>query len=670
MNTLAPERPKAEARLRGQDRDFALSAFQSMSFIRAFEKKAWDMSISQPPAIVGSVHLCAGQEAIPVGACTALGPEDRVIATYRGHGWALAMGLDPQAVMDEICHRETGLNGGRAGSPYMMAPEQRFIGENSIVGAGVPIGNGVAMALQRAGQGGAVVVSFGEGAMNQGALHEGFVFAAARNLPIVFVCENNSWSELTPTSRIVKIDRMAKRAAGYGFPGATIDGCDPIAVRDTMAVALQRARAGEGPSLIECNTVRLWGHYNRDVEHYRPKDDRANAEAREPIARMRRRIVEAEFVADSELQTTADRTQSEIDDIGAKAAAARHPDPATASLHVTAEPVKSNAATWSNAPFGEITYQQAVNEALRIELTERLEVVVFGEDVGHAGGIFGCTRNLQREFGEARVFDTPIAEASILGAAVGAAMSGMKPVAEIMWMDFLMVAMDQLVNQAANVRYVSRGTSTVPMVMRVQQGATPGSCSQHSQSLEAMLAHIPGLKVGLPSTPQDAYDMLRAAIDDPDPCIIIEARSLYQTKAPVDGARTAVGSARQRRDGSDIALISWGTMANTAEQAAALLGKDGIKASVLDLRWLSPLDEKALETAVRKAGGKALVVHEANQTGGFGAEIVSRLLDLGFTKVRRLGAPDIRVPAAPALQAVLIPSAGLIAKTAKTLIAK
>lgn len=670
MNSLTSDRPKSEQKLRGQDRDFALSAFRSMSFIRAFEKKAWDMSIAQPPIVVGSVHLCAGQEAIPVGACAALGPEDRVIATYRGHGWALALGLDPQAVMDEICHRETGLNGGRAGSPYMMAPDQRFIGENSIVGAGVPIANGVAMASQMAKNNGVVVVSFGEGAMNQGALHEGFVFAAARNLPVVFVCENNSWSELTPTSRIVKIDRMAKRAAGYGFPGATIDGCDPVAVRDTLAIAIQRARSGEGPSLIECSTVRLWGHYNRDVEHYRPKEDRSLAEQREPIARLSRRLVDAGLASENELLTIADETVANVEQIGKNSAAAPHPDPSSAALHVIAPSVADASRKWPNAPEGtEITYQQAVNEALRAELTARPEVVVFGEDVGHAGGIFGCSRNLQREFGEERVFDTPIAEASILGAAVGASMSGLKPVAEIMWMDFLMVAMDQLVNQAANIRYVSQGTATAPMVMRVQQGATPGSCSQHSQSLEALLAHIPGLKVGLPSTPQDAYDMLRAAIDDPDPCIIIEARSLYQTKGAVDGSRTAVGSARTRRAGSDIALISWGTMANTAELAAASLQKDGIDAAVLDLRWLAPLDDKTLLETVRRAGGKALVVHEANQTGGFGAEIVSRLLESGFTRVRRLGAPDIRVPAAPALQAALLPSADQIATIAKAIVA-
>lgn len=671
MSTATAAKPKADKRLGPQDRDFALSAFRDLSFIRAFEQKAWDLSVEQPPAVVGSVHLCAGQEAIPVGACSVLGAHDRVIATYRGHGWALALGLDPQAVMDEICHRESGLNGGRAGSPYMMAPEQRFIGENSIVGAGAPIANGVAMALQASGDGGVVVVSFGEGAMNQGALHEGLVFAASRNLPVVFVCENNGWSELTPTARIVKIDRMSKRAAGYGMPGATIDGCDPLAVRDTMAIAVARARNGEGPSFIECNTVRLWGHYNRDVEHYRPREDRISAEAREPIARLRGRLLDAGMASEQELQATTDAVLAEVDHIGRKATAAPHPDPATAALHVVSAPEATTPSAWDNAPEAkEMTYQQAVNEALRAELAARPATRVFGEDVGHAGGIFGCTRNLQREFGENRVFDTPIAEASILGAAVGAAMSGLRPVAEIMWMDFLMVAMDQLVNQAANVRYVSRGAASAPMVVRVQQGATPGSCSQHSQSLEALLAHIPGLKVGLPSTPQDAYDMLRAAIADPDPCVIIEARSLYQTKGVVDGFRTSVGASRSRRDGADLVLISWGPMANTAELAAARLAETGVEAAVLDLRWLSPLDETALIRVTQAAGGRALILHEANRTGGFGAEIMSRLIERGFSRIARIGAPDIRVPAAPVLQATLLPSVDTIVAAARALVAR
>jgi 2-oxoisovalerate dehydrogenase E1 component len=637
------------------DAPFALSALRRMMFVRAFEQACWDLSIANPPVIAGSVHLCAGQEAIPVGACAALTDADRIIATYRGHGWALESGLDAEAVLAEICHRESGVNGGRAGSALITGAGQRFIGENSIVGAGAPIADGVALALQYAGTKGVVIVSFGDGAMNQGALHEALVFAVARQLPVVFVCENNGWSELTLTSRIVPFARLSRRGNGYGMPSATIDGCDPLAVRATIGMAADRARRGEGPSLIECNTVRLWGHYNRDIEHYRPKEDRAAAEARDPISLLHQRIQRDSLLDPDTFSVMQASVADEIKAMVDRVLAENEPDPASARDHVTAD-VNSASSVVITGEAAEWTYQQAVNEALRAELQSRPEVIVFGEDVGHAGGIFGCTRNLQREFGEARVFDTPIAEAAILGTAVGASLGGMRPVAEIMWMDFMLVALDQLINQAANVRYVTRGKASAPLVVRVQQGATPGSCPQHSQSLEAFLAHVPGLKVGLPSTPQDAYDMLRAAIADPDPCIVIESRALYQTKGRVVPTLTPVGTATLRRGGKDIALVSWGAMANVAERAAQSLAVEGIDAAVLDLRWLSPLDMRAVIETITKAGGRALIVHEANITGGFGAELMARLLENGFTDVQRLGAPDIRVPASPVLQKALLPN--------------
>jgi 2-oxoisovalerate dehydrogenase E1 component len=304
----------------------------------------------------------------------------------------------------------------------------------------------------------------------------------------------------------------------------------------------------------------------------------------------------------------------------------------------------------------------------------RPEVLVYGEDVGFAGGIFGCTRGLQSEFGSDRVFDTPISESAILGSAIGAAIEGMRPVVEIMWADFMLVALDQLINQAANVRYVTRGERNVPIVVRMQQGATPGSCAQHSQSLEALLAHIPGLRIGLPSRPHDAYEMLRAAIADPDPTIIIEARGLYQTKWPASlgGPVEPIGGARFRRRGDDLAIITWGTAAAKAEEAAALLADEGVAATVLDLRWLSPLDDQAIAEAVVSSGGRALVVHEANVTGGFGAEIAARIGEHLFEEldapVMRLGTPDVRIPSAPVLQEAVIPQVASIVAAARRLV--
>ena len=640
-----------------------------MVTIRRFEERCLQLSADE---IAGSIHLCGGQEAIPVGARAALEPDDKAVATYRGHGWAIEWGIPLVDLLAEICQRAGGINGGRAGSPYLTAPQYGFIGENSIVGAGVPIATGVALAAKLAETERVCIVSIGDGAMNQGATHEGLNFAAVRELPVIFVVENNDWSEMTPISETAKLADLAERAAAYGMPGVTVDGNDPDAVRVAVEAAAARARSGSGPTLIEAKTVRLMAHYNRDIEHYRTSEDKERGKQRDPLPRLRAHLLEAGF-ADSELETLEKDVGAELDDVVEQVLAMPKPDPAGARDHVVAHP---SPAPPPSAPAAteEMTFWQAVNSALRAELSARPELLVYGEDVGFAGGIFGCTRGLQKEFGRERVFDTPISESAILGSAVGAAIEGMRPVVEIMWADFMLVALDQLVNQAANVRYLARGGLSAPLVVRTQQGATPGSCAQHSQSLEALLAHVPGLRVGMPSRPDDAYSMLRAAIGDPDPTIVIEARGLYQTKGEVLLLDTAppIGGAAFRRRGADVAIISWGPMSLQAERAADELSGQGIQASVLDLRWLAPLDDEAIAEAVSTGGGRVLVVHEANLTGGFGAEVAARIGERFFSvlkaPIRRLATPDVRIPSAPALQTALIPGPSAIVEAARELV--
>ncbi len=647
-----------------------LDAYRRMLTIRHFEQRCIDLS---GEAIAGSVHLCGGQEAIPVGARSALRDGDRVVATYRGHGWAIEWGIPLLDLLAEICQRAGGINGGRAGSPYLMAPERGFIGENSIVGAGIPIGAGVAMAAKLAGNGRVCVVSVGEGAMNQGSAHEGLNFAAVRDLPVIFVVENNDWSEMTPSFATSKPAGPAERAIAYGLPGVTVDGADPLAVAAAVGAAAERARGGLGPTLIEAKAPRLMAHYNRDIEHYRTDEDREQDRLRDPLPRLRA-LLEREGIGGEELAAVEAAVLEELAAVTEAALALPAPDPASAHEHVVATPAR-RPRTADGAGGEELPYWRAVNEALREELAARDDVLVYGEDVGFPGGIFGCTRGLQSEFGVERVFDTPISESAILGSAIGAAIEGWRPVVEIMWADFLLVALDQLVNQAANVRYITRGGQSVPLVVRMQQGATPGSCAQHSQSLEALLAHIPGLRVGLPSRPQDAYTMLRAAIADPDPTIVIEARGLYQTKGPVSlgGPAEPIGGAAFRRRGGDLAIVSWGATALKAEEAADLLAAEGVAATVLDLRWLSPLDEEAIGEAVSSSGGRALVVHEANLTGGFGAEIAARIGERFFAEldapVMRLATNDVRIPAAPVLQAAVIPQVGTIVAAARRVLA-
>lgn len=640
--------------------------YKQMQTIRQFEEAA--LALSLEGFYPGSVHTSTGQEAVPVGVRAALASTDRVLPTYRGHGWAIAAGVPLVSLLAEITQRAGGVNGGRGGSAYLTSPENGFFGENSIVGAGVPIGAGVALAAQHQGTSRVAVVSIGDGAMNQGAVHEGMIFAAAYRLPVVFVVEDNGWSEMTRTSSLLRNEHLAHRGAAYGIPSKVVDGNDPAAVAEDAEAAIARARSGDGPTVLICQTTRLRGHYNRDIEHYRPKDDIEDARSREPLVRMRQRL-ESAGVSPAELDAVDAEVAAEIASIVEEVRVMPAPDPADAEAHVY-ESIQGRSA----APTGdssELTYQRAINLALDKELEERPEVLVYGEDVGFAGGIFGVTRSLQKKYGAARVFDTPISESAILGSAVGASMEGMRPIVEIMWADFLLVALDQLVNQAANVRYLTRSRLSAPLVVRTQQGATPGSCAQHDQSLEALLAHIPGLRVGLPATPQDAHAMTRAAVASNDPVILIEARELYQMKGPVyvDSSPEPLGGAVRRRDGGDLTIITWGAMLHRVLEAADNLSSDGIQATVLDLRWLNPLDEEAILEAVDAGNGRVLIVHEANATGGFGAEIASRIQHARFDRlaapIERLGARDTRLPASGILQEALIPTASAIAEAGR-----
>jgi pyruvate dehydrogenase E1 component alpha subunit/2-oxoisovalerate dehydrogenase E1 component len=305
--------------------------YRLMTRIRRFEERL--TALKDAGEIPGSIHLCNGQEAIPAGASRALRDGDYVTATYRGHGWAIARGVDLAALFAEMMGRDSPLCGGRAASPYLSDPSRGFIGENSIVGAGVPVAAGAALTAQRTGSGAVSVVSIGDGAMNQGNVHEALNLAAVLDLPLVLVVENNVYSEMSRISDMVRVSRLAERAPAYGVPGTVVDGNDCDAVADAVTAAVARARAGDGPSIVEAMTERLVGHYSGDAQHYRPAGEVAAARQREPLARIR-------AAAGSELTARLDEIDAEVDaEIEAAVTAARSmpfPDPATVKEHVHA----------------------------------------------------------------------------------------------------------------------------------------------------------------------------------------------------------------------------------------------------------------------------------------------------------------------------------------------
>ncbi|MDE2789828.1 MAG: alpha-ketoacid dehydrogenase subunit beta [Paracoccaceae bacterium] len=314
-----------------------------------------------------------------------------------------------------------------------------------------------------------------------------------------------------------------------------------------------------------------------------------------------------------------------------------------------------------------VNYGGAINAALRRCLAEDERTIFFGEDVGKPGGVFGVSKGLHAEFGN-RVFDTPISETAMIGAGVGAAMMGMRPVVEIMWLDFAMVAFDQIVNQAANVRYVSNGKLSAPLTIRTQQGYLPGSCAQHAQNLEAFLLHVPGIRVCMPTTPQEAYDSMMSAHYCDDPVVVIENRGLYagpKTEINIGAEPSEIGGSVLRREGSDITIVSWGPIISEVLAAGDQMPSRGIDAEIIEAVWLNPFDWNGLIRSVKKTR-RLLVVHEANVTGGFGGEILARVVewDIQVSHMRRLGLPDVVVPASPVLMNELRPSAESIVAAA------
>ena len=324
----------------------------------------------------------------------------------------------------------------------------------------------------------------------------------------------------------------------------------------------------------------------------------------------------------------------------------------------------------------EITYAEAIREALCEEMRADPRVFLMGEDVGIYGGAFGVTRGMVEEFGEERVRDTPLSEHAITGAAAGAAMTGMRPVVEIMFSDFLTIALEQLANQAAKACYQFGGQASVPMVLRTAGGSGTGAAEQHSQSLEAWVCHVPGLKVVIPSTPADAKGLLKASIRDPNPVVFIEQKLLYRRKGPVpdpaEDFAAPLGVADIKRPGADLTIITYGRMSPLCLEAAASLEKEGIDAEVIDLRTLVPLDAACLVSSVKKTG-RALVVHEACRTAGFGAEIAAVLADSEAffhldAPIRRLAGLDVPIPYNPQLEAGVVPTLPAIVEAGRQLV--
>ena len=452
-----------------------------------------------------------------------------------------------------------------------------------------------------------------------------------------------------------------------------MDGNDGVEVYLVLREAVERARAGEGPTLIEAMTYRHGQHSLRvNLRDPRPEEELESWLDRDPIARMEKRLTGEGGFTDEQLSETSRAVEEELETAVSYGRDSPEP-PVQVMLDAVYAP---HAAHTEPGPDTErtLSYPEALNEALNQEMLRDDRVFLMGEDVGATGGIFGVSKGLMDRYGSERVRDTPISEATFVGCGVGAAIAGMRPVVEIQIFDFVALTMDMLVNQAAKFRFMLGGKPSVPLVVRGPQGGGIRLAAQHSQSLEAWFTHVPGLVVAAPSTPYDAKGLLVAAIRDDNPVIFLEQKLLYVgATGPVPEELYAIplGKADIKREGTDVTVVATSAMVPRALSAATVLERDGISVEVVDPRTLQPLDEDTILASVRKTN-RLLVVHEACVRGGFGAEVAAMVGAKAFdhldAPVARLGAPHTPMPYNDRLELEVIPSQERIVEAVRALL--
>jgi 2-oxoisovalerate dehydrogenase E1 component len=640
--------------------------------IRRFDERV--IELFNKGIVKGTAHSCVGQEAIAVGACAALEERDFIVSHHRGHGHCIAKGAEMPRMMAELLGRATGYCGGLGGSMHIAALDRGILGANGVVGAGIGLGAGAALSsvLRRSGQ--VVLAFFGDGAANEGIFHEASNIAALWKLPFVLLCENNRFGLSTPTEMATSVPRISDRAAAYGMPGKTIDGNDVAAVHDAVSRAVVRARAGEGPSLIEALTWRWGDHSMRaNLPRYRSKaDEERHRRETDPVARLAEALGQRQ-VPGARLDALRTDAAEEVEAAIAEAERAPEPEEAVLGPAVEAPPPALPEEPGPDHPSArEIPMTEAIRDAIRAEMARDPSVFVLGEDIGRIGGIFGCTRGLQERFGEARVRDTPISEAAIANMAVGAAITGMRPVVEIQIFDFVTLMMDAIVNQAAKFRFMLGGAPRVPVVFRGPQGGGIRLGAQHSQSLEAWFTHIPGLTVVAPSTPYDAKGLLAAAIRSDNPVVFLEHKLLYvQARGPVPTIDYAIplGRAAIRRQGRDVTILATMAMVPQALRAAETLARDhGIQAEVIDPRTLRPLDLDTIVASVKRTN-RIVIAQEGWTRWGFGAEVAAAVTESAFDWLdhppERVGMRDVPMPYNDNLERAVMPNATHIIAAAR-----
>jgi 2-oxoisovalerate dehydrogenase E1 component len=599
---------------------------------------------------------CAGHEAAQVGVAWPLKPKyDWIAPYYRDVVLCFRMGLTaPDLMLSVLAKPADPASGGKQTPGHFSDSRLNIISGGSPVATQMVHGAGAAYALKMDGTDKVLMTCYGEGAGAEGDAHEAFNFAAIYKLPEIFVCQNNGFAISVPFRKEYAIEYAAQRAAGYGFPGVTVDGRDPVTCYHVSKQAVARARAGEGPTLIECLVDRLGAHSSEDDQRrYRSQEELEQLARNDCLERFKKRLLEESILDEAGVAEYEARVKDEVTRATREGMGSPDAPPENALTNVYSSDVPGPIDPAPDAGTEDMNMVQAIRDALAWEMENDERVMVLGEDVGPKGGVFLVTDGLWARFGEERVIDMPIAESSIAGVALGLALARKRPVAEIQFTDFAHMAFNQITNEIAKFRYRTDGGWGVPLVIRAPMGGHVHGALYHSQSIEARFA-TPGLKIVIPSTPSEAKGLMVAAMRDPDPVLFFEHKRLYRMfkeAVPKGEYLIPLQKARVARGGDDISVFCYGLMVHYAMEAARNLEKDGWSVEVVDLRTVYPLDREAILASARKTG-KCLVLYEDNFSVSVGSEVAAIIADDGWrwldAPVKRLGGLD--VPAMPYAQ--------------------
>ncbi|MBI5216440.1 MAG: dehydrogenase E1 component subunit alpha/beta [Ignavibacteriae bacterium] len=624
----------------------------------------------------------SGHEAAQVATAFAMKPGyDWAYPYYRDMAFSLGFGYTVEEVMLEAMHRANGPSSAGFAMPFHWGQKKwRIVSQSSSTGTQFLQAVGTAMGAVMEGNDEVVYVSAGEGTTSQGEFHEALNWAARAKLPVIFLIQDNKFAISVTKQEQTAADSVFHLASGYqGLNRYEVDGCDFLASFEAASDAVAKARRGEGPSLILAHTVRLLPHSSSDDQRkYRSEADLERDKKLDPLPRFEKYLLEQKVLSESELKQIQEEILARIDK-AADEAEAESQQEASNLLNYVYSPnagVPKDGFVEREHSGEKIVMVDAINHAMAEEMERNPKMLIYGEDVaGEKGGVFTATKGLTKKFGWGRVFNSPLAEASIIGTAFGLSVRGFKPVVEIQFGDYIWPSFMQLRGEVAVLRFRSFNEWSCPMVVRVAVGGYIHGGLYHSQSIDGFFTHIPGLRVVYPSNAADAKGLLKTACRSDDPVIFCEHKGLYRASfatspEPDSDFCLPFGKAKVVKQGSDISIITWGMLVQRSLEAARKLEENGTSVEVIDLRTLNPLDEETIFATVKKTG-KVLIAHEDTLTSGFGAEIAALISEQCFTRldapIKRVAAKDSPVPYSPTLENVMLPQTSDIVKALEEL---